>query len=558
MALFDIFNTEEDLYIMKDDLLFLPIGGSGEIGMNVNLYGSEGKWMVADFGVVFGDESTPGFDVILPDVTHIEDRKDDLVGLFLTHAHEDHLGAIPYLWQELECPIHCTPFAAAVLKRKLEEFGLDKTIEVHVHQPGDTVEVEGFKVQFIPLTHSIPEACALNIDTKHGRIFHTGDWKFDTDPVVGAPVDKDMLKALGPVDYLMCDSTNVFVEEPSGSEAQAGAGLKKAFTKYHKRIVVASFASNIARIASVSEAAQACGRQVALVGRSFDRMTDSAFESGYLEDCPKFLTPREGAALAPDKVVFLCTGSQGETRAALTRIANGSHPDVQLEVGDVVFYSSRRIPGNEKSIAHTQNQLAERGVSIVLPNNQDIHVSGHPSKPELKELYNLLKPKLMVPVHGEPMHLHAHAAFAEECGIKRTCIPSNGSVISLTKGEAIDHLSVAPLVLDGNRIIELSSDVLRQRHRVIRDGMIVVSFALHSQKGHIIGDLNITSAFALEGEGSGSVYAMMRDTLSETINQMPRSALGNKKLVKQEVQQALKRLIYRETGKKSQIILNIH
>ncbi|MDF2763106.1 MAG: putative metallo-beta-lactamase [Rhodospirillales bacterium] len=422
----------------SDELLFLPLGGAGEIGMNLNLYGHAGKWLMVDLGVTFGDEATPGIEVIMPDPRFIEERREDLVGIVLTHAHEDHLGAVPYLWERFGCPVWATPFTAAVLRRKLHETGLAGRVPILEVPLSGRFQAGPFEIELVTLTHSIPEPNALVIRTGAGTVLHSGDWKFDPEPLVGAPSDIDALRRLGEQNILalVCDSTNALVAGHSGSEAAVREELIRLFGRFNNRIAVACFASNVARLESVVHAALAHDRHVALVGRSMRRIVEAAQETGYLTGLPPFVSEHDAGYLPREKVALLCTGSQGEPRSALARIARNDHPQVTLEPGDAVIFSSRVIPGNEKAIGALQNDLARLDVEIVTAEDEPVHVSGHPAREELARMYQLVRPRIAIPVHGERRHLEAHARLAEECQVPLAIAAENGRMIRLAPGPA--------------------------------------------------------------------------------------------------------------------------
>lgn len=479
------------------ELLFLPLGGAGEIGMNLNLFGYDGRWLMVDLGVTFGDDATP-VDVIMPDPSFIVERKSELVGIVLTHAHEDHIGAVAHLWPRLRCPVYCTPFTASVLRRKLAEAGLAREVPLHEIPLGGTVDLDPFQVEFITMTHSILEPSALAIRTPVGTVLHTGDWKFDPEPLLGEAVDFDVLRRIGDegVLALIGDSTNVFRDGEAGSEATVREALTELIGESENRVAVACFASNVARLTSVYHAAAAHGRKVALVGRSLRKMDESARENGYLKDIPRFLTEEEGARAEPNEIVLLCTGSQGEPRAALARIANGDHPHIALEEGDTVIFSSRVIPGNEKSIGKLQDKLVRAGVELITEDDHDIHVSGHPARDELARMYSLIRPKIAVPVHGELRHLHEHAFLAEECQVPNTVVAENGEVVKLGPGtpSIIDKVNVGRLALDGTRLVPLGGASIRQRQRLVQNGIAVITLVMGKD-----GDLKADPVLALHG-----------------------------------------------------------
>lgn len=468
-----------------NELLFLPLGGSGEIGMNLNLYAHRGKWLMVDLGITFADDSLPGIDVLTPDTSFIESERDNLVALVLTHAHEDHLGAVPYLWDCLKCPIYATPFAAAVLERKLSDGGHAKSGPIHIVDYGQVQEIGPFQVTYWPITHSIPEGSALTIRTEAGTVFHTGDWKFDPDPVVGQPTDEERLRKIGDdgVLAMICDSTNVFGEGESGSEGAVKESLTRLVDEQPGRVVITTFSSNIARIRSAAEVAMATGRSLAVAGRSLLRMIDSAQKAGYLQDIPKILRDEEVPLLPRENVLLLCTGCQGEPRGAMSRIAFHDHPHVSLEPGDTVIFSSKIIPGNERSIGTLCNRLVEGGIEVLTEHTDFVHVSGHPRREELRRMYAHLRPQIAVPVHGESVHLAEHSTLAASLGVPQVVTPHNGNVIRLAPGpaEVIDHVPSGRFAVDDGLLVSTDSDALRERRRLMHNGIIVVVIVAGSE-----------------------------------------------------------------------------
>ncbi|MGI4878068.1 MAG: ribonuclease J [Janthinobacterium lividum] len=467
-----------------DELLFLPLGGSGEIGMNVNLYGCRGKWVMVDLGMTFADPSYPGVDLILPDLSFIEERREDLLGIVITHGHEDHIGAIPYLAADLGVPIYATPFTAGLIRGKLEEEGLTKEVKLHVIPMGGSMTLGDFKFSYAAMAHSIPEGNGLIIETPHGRIFHTGDWKLDDQPQMGSPSTPDQLRALGDSGVLAMigDSTNVFNAQASGSEAGVRDGLLEVIRgRKTGRVLVTTFASNAARLHTLGQVALQVGRQVCVVGRSMDRILGVARATGYLKDFPPILSFDQAARLDPSKLLIICTGAQGEPAAALSRIASGSHQHLKLERGDCVIYSSKEIPGNELSIGVVQNALATRGVEVITEKQAHVHVSGHPGKPELEDMYGWIRPEIAIPVHGERRHLEAHAKLALEIGVPRALVPTNGNVIRLAPNgpKLIGNEKVGRLVLDGDVILPADGSTMLARRRIMHNGYMSATVVLN-------------------------------------------------------------------------------
>ncbi|HLJ65210.1 MAG TPA: ribonuclease J, partial [Stellaceae bacterium] len=457
-----------------DELAFLALGGVGEIGMNLSLYGYAGRWLMVDCGISFADETLPGIDVVMPDPEFIAERVNELDALIVTHAHEDHIGAIPYLWPRLRCPVYATPFTASVLRQKLLEAGLEHQVPITEIPMSGKFTVGPFEVELITLTHSIPEPNAVVIRTPVGTVLHTGDWKFDRDPLVGPVSDMAALRHLGEEGVLamICDSTNALRPGESGSEADVRASLIELVGKAEERVVVACFASNVARLHSAAAAAAAHDRHVALVGRSLWRIEHAARETGYLEGVPQFLTDEEAAYLPRDKVLLICTGSQGEPRSALARIAGDEHPHIVLEEGDTVIFSSRVIPGNERTIGKLQNALAGLGCAIVTDSDALVHVSGHPAQDELQLMYQMVRPRIAVPVHGEARHLLAQARLAAECQVPQTLVTRNGEMLRLGPGPGavIGEVKVGRLVVDGKALLQAGGEAVRSRQRMIFNG----------------------------------------------------------------------------------------
>ncbi len=466
-------------YTPESELLFLALGGSGEIGMNVNLYGCDGKWLMVDLGMTFSGGEYPGVDLVFADIEFIEERTKDLLGIVLTHAHEDHIGAVPYFAGELGVPLYATPFTADLVARKLEEAGLLGKVELNIiEEDHGQLDIGPFSITYLPLAHSIAEGNALLIDTPYGKVFHTGDWKLDEDPIIGEPTTEEELREIGAegVHALVCDSTNVFNPNPSGSEGAVHKGLMEEVARHSgKRVLVTTFASNVARLQTLGEVARENGRQLCVAGRSLDRIIEVAQDNGYLEDFPPTIDFNTAMNLPRGEVMILATGGQGEPRAALSRIADGNH-QLKLVTGDVVLFSSRQIPGNEISIGKMQNQLSRRGIEMVTDRQSLIHVSGHPGRPELEALYSWLKPEILVPVHGEMRHMREQAKLGKACDIPKNIVQSNGDVVRLAPGDPgkIAEVRHGRLVLDGDIISPADGEAIAMRRRISGEGVIVV------------------------------------------------------------------------------------
>jgi len=490
---------------IEDELLFLPLGGAGEIGMNLNLYGygktGKAEWIMVDLGITFGDSTHPGVDVIMPDPRYIEERKERLAGIVLTHAHEDHLGAVAHLWERFGCPIYATPFTVSILKNKLGEAGLLDRVEIFEIPLNGSFKLGPFELDLITMTHSIPEPNGIAIRSPLGVVLHTGDWKLDPDPVLGADYDMPALRRLGDEGVLaiVCDSTNVFTPGTSGSEGDIYENLKALVKDRSGRVVVTCFASNVARLETVSKVARDCGREVVLAGRSFWRMIEAAKENGYLQDVPKFYDEEMAGDIPADKLMVICTGSQGEPRAALARIAADEHPRVYIGEGDTVIFSSREIPGNEVGISRLQNRLVRRGIEVITAKDHFIHVSGHPARDELVEMYQAVKPKIAIPVHGELRHLTQHAKLARNCQVEETVINENGGMIRIAPGPAtvVEQVPSGRLALEGSRVVQLDGELVRGRVRALHNGTATVTVVV-DKKGVLIRDAQISTTGLLE------------------------------------------------------------
>ncbi len=463
---------------MSNIVEFLPLGGSGEIGMNMNLYHYDNEWIMVDCGITFGNEV--GIDILMPDIRFIEERRDQLKGIVLTHAHEDHIGALPYLWSRLRVPLYATNFTSIIIKDKLRQAGLLDQVEINIIPLGGTLDLSPFEIEFISLTHSIPEPNALAIKTPAGTIMHTGDWKIDPKPVVGSIMDKKRLKEYGDsgILALVSDSTNAFVDGRTGSESHVNKHLSEVISKQKNRVVVTLFASNVARMRSCIEGAYKNGRKVVLAGRSLDRMYNAAKECGYLDGLPDVINESQATGYKKNELLYLCTGSQGESRAALFKVASKNHKFVKLEKDDTVIFSSREIPGNEPDIYNIQNKLCHQGINVIKDTDHTIHVSGHPSRDDLKEMFELIRPEILIPVHGEDQHMQEHARLGKEFGIPKTIVPYNGSLISLDHDDPhiIDEVPSGRLCLDGNQVVPFSSPHIKERFKIGSGGVAMVTF----------------------------------------------------------------------------------
>jgi ribonuclease J len=539
-----------------DDLAFLPLGGTGEIGMNLNLYRCNGQWLAIDCGLGFGGPENPEVEVMVPDPVFIAERRGDLLGLVITHAHEDHLGAVAWLWRQLRCPVYATPFTAAVLRRKLHEAGLTSEVPLHVVPPGGQLEIGPYQIEFIAMTHSVPEAQALAITTPYGVILHSGDWKLDPDPSLGPVSDEAALKRIGDrgVLALVGDSTNALVEGHSGSESEVRRALPDLIRHLSGRIAVTCFASNVARVESIALAAKAVGRQVAIAGRSLRNIEAAARECGYLAGIPPFLSEDAASDVADDNLLLILSGSQGEARSAMSRVAADSHPRIALGEGDTVIFSSRVIPGNERAIHAVQDNLARRGVHLMTDNDHMVHVSGHPARDELRRIYDLVRPTYAVPVHGEWRHLAAHAALASEQGAKPLML-EDGDILRLAPGvpRVIDSAPVGRLAVDGNRLVPMTGGVLAARRRMLFNGVVIGSLVV-DESGRIRGSAQISAPGLFEPEDPETKRMVAEFTAS--VADMPAPMRQDDFALAESARAALRRAVGRRLQKRP--LVDVH
>lgn len=533
--------------IPGEELLFCALGGSGEIGMNVNLYGTQGQWLMVDLGLTFADPDYPGIDLILPDLEFIEKQRDRLAGIVLTHGHEDHIGAIPYLAGELKTPLYATPFTAGLIAEKLEEEGLTGQVKLYVVDRDASFDIGPFKLTYVALAHSIPEGNGLLIETPHGRIFHTGDWKIDETPVLGEPSSHQALQEVGDkgILALVCDSTNVFQNEASGSEAAVHEGLRNEVARARGRVLVTTFASNAARLQTIGRVANETGRRVCMAGRSLDRIVRVAKSTGYLKDFPETVDFDTAMRLPRSEVLIIATGGQGEQRAALGRIASGNH-DLKLTEGDTVIFSSKIIPGNEAAIGRIMNALSDMGVIIITDRQAHVHVSGHPGRPELAQMYDWIRPEIIVPVHGEPRHMAEHARFALEHGVPRALVQHNGDLTRLAPDgpKKLDEVRVGRLVLDGDVILPADGSTVTERRRLGYSGLISVALPV-GVDGELAGDFVIRPYGVPVEEDRDDFIADATDSARRAFN----SSLGEDQL-REAVRLAVRRCATAWTGKK--------
>lgn len=541
----------------KPELVFVPLGGAGEIGMNLNLYGwgpaEDRHWLMVDLGITFGDDSTPGIDVIMPDPQFIEEQSDRLVGLLLTHGHEDHLGAVPYLWSRLKCPVYATPFTVALLRRKLEMDGLAGQVDIREVPVGGQFEIGPFSLELIKLTHSMPEPTAVVLRTPLGTVLHSGDWKLDADPVIEPAADEAALRRLGEEGVLaaVVDSTNIFEPGSSASEADLLDSLGEIIGACTGRVAVACFASNVARLQTIFQAATANGRAVALVGRSLWRINGAARETGYLSHLPPFLEAEDTAGMPRERILYVCTGSQGEPRAALTRMANDSFPSVTLEEGDTVIFSSRVIPGNERSISRVQNLLVKKGVKVITGKDRFTHVSGHPAVDEVRKMYQMLRPEIAIPVHGEVRHLARHAEVAGQCGVPRVITVENGSLVRLAPGpaEIIGQVPVGRLYVDGKRLLPMDGIVRKQRSRVLFNGAAMLTLVVDGD-GELLADPQLTTHGLLDADERNYAEIDMAERVRLAIGELSAKRRADDDALREAARRVVRRRFQETHGKR--------
>lgn len=541
-----------------DELVFLPLGGSGEIGMNLNAYGfgpaEARQWVIVDIGVTFGGPTTPGIDLILPDPSFLEEE--DVLAIVLTHAHEDHIGAIAWLWPRFKVPIYATPFTAALVREKLKERGLEKQAKITIVELGGRIEIGPFDMRLITLTHSIPEPNGILITTALGTIWHTGDWKIDPDPLVGEKTDEVAVRALGDAGLLamVCDSTNVFVEGVSGSEAGVRESLIELVKSKRGKVAITAFASNVARVETAMHAAMASGRSVCLVGRSMHKIVRAAHSVGLLQDLPPLLSEEQAGDCAPHEVLYLCTGSQGETRAALSRIAGGTHRSVSLGKRDCVIFSSRLIPGNEQAIYALYNDLAVRGVEVITDRDAHVHVSGHPAREELKQMYQWARPRIAIPVHGERRHILEHLELAKALQTPEGIAPRNGDMIRLAPGlaQVIDEVPAGRLYVDGSALIEAEDEALLDRQRIAAEGAITISIAVSAKKRAIVSgpEVRARGLSSADSEAYETALDALADAAEEAYLKLDAATRADEDAAEAAIVRAVRRVGERLFGKR--------
>ena len=549
---------------MKESLLFCPLGGSGEIGMNMNLYayGTEEnqKWIIVDMGVTFADDTVPGVDLIYPDAGFIIEKKDELLGIVLTHAHEDHIGSISHIWPKLKCKIYATPFTAVLIQEKFKEKKIDITNYLKIVELNSQIKLGPFEIDFVTLTHSILEPNGLSITTPEGVVLHTGDWKVDPNPLIGNKVDEKKLKSIGEkgVIAMICDSTNVFSPGRAGSEKDVRESLLKIISNQKKRVLVTSFASNVARMESIFYIAKQTKRNIALVGRSMNRIYKAAKQCGYLKDVIDPVDTREANKISRDRIIFLCTGSQGEPMGALNRIANEVHPDVNIESGDTVIFSSKIIPGNEKKLYALQNSIVKRDIEVITEENSFVHVSGHANREDLKDMYQWVKPKCVIPVHGEHRHMKEHINFAKEMQIPFSLKVENGNIIKITKNqkpEIIDQAPTGKIYLDGSVAVSLDSSSIKKRKNISINGLLEITLII-SNNGKI--KKPIVSFHGIPEEELNETFKFdLEDEITKTCKSFAVNNIKQEKNLIDSIKQNCRKIVRDKTGKKPFTNINI-
>ena len=548
----------------KEELIFCPLGGSGEIGMNMNLYAygkeDDQKWIIVDMGVTFADDTIPGVDLIMPDPGFIIDKKDDLLGIVLTHAHEDHIGAVAHIWPELKCKLYATPFTAALLTEKFKEKKIDISSFLKIVPLNSQIKLGAFEIDFVTLTHSILEPNGLSIKTPLGTILHTGDWKIDPNPLIGNKIDEEKLKKIGSsgVSAMICDSTNIFSPGRAGSESDVRDSLLRIMEVKTKRILITSFASNVARMESIFYCAKKTGRSICLVGRSMHRIYKAARKCGYLKGLIEPLEPRDAKKASKNKILYLATGSQGEPMGAMNRIVNGSHPDVFLEEGDCVIFSSKIIPGNEKKLYNLQNQIVKNNIEIISEENAFVHVSGHPNRDDLKDMYTWVKPKSIIPVHGEHRHMQEHVSFAKEMQIPKTLLIENGDIIKLLPGDAPQIIDKAPsgrVYLDGSINVETDSQSIKDRKNLSINGYLEITL-LVSNNGKIKKPI-ISFRGIPENQNNEPFIFDMEDEIFNICRTFSIESKNQQKNLIETIKQNCRRIVREKTGKKPFTNINI-
>ena len=549
----------------KDQLIFCPLGGSGEIGMNMNLFAygrpDNQKWLIVDIGVTFADDTLPGINLIYPDPGFIIDKKDDLLGIILTHAHEDHIGAIVHIWPQLKCNIYATPFTSVLIKEKFKEKKIEIGNNLKIVDLNGTVKLGPFKIEFITLTHSILEPNGLSIETPVGTILHTGDWKCDPNPLIGNTINEKKLKQIGAQGVLamICDSTNIFNPGRAGSELDVRQSLLKIMQNKNKRIIVTSFASNVARMETIFYCAKKIERQISLVGRSMHRIYKAARQCGYLKNVIDPIDSREAKKISREKIVYLCTGSQGEPMGAMMRIAHYVHPDIFIEKDDTVIFSSKIIPGNEKKLYSLHNQLVKNGIEVISEENEFVHVSGHPNQEDLKDMYNWVKPKAIIPVHGEHRHMMEHINFAKEMQVPYPVQIENGDIVQIYPGNephVVDKAPVGRMYIDGNISISEDSQSLKERKNLANNGYLEVTIIINNKGKVIKKPIFSFRGLPIESQNDDFIFDL-EDEVKKTSRTFSLNNTKQENILIEELKKNCRKLVKEKTGKKPYTNINL-
>ena len=549
---------------MNNELIFCPLGGSGEIGMNMNLYafGNENnkKWIIVDIGVSFADDSAPGIDLIYPDPGFLLDKKDDLLGIVLTHAHEDHIGAVAHIWPQLNCDIYATPFTAILVQEKFKEKKIDISNKIKLVKLNSEIILGPFKIDFVTLTHSILEPNGLSIQTPIGTILHTGDWKIDPNPLIGGNIDKEKLKAIGQkgVIAMICDSTNVLNPGRAGSELSVRESLLNIIAKQKNRVIITSFASNVARMETIFYCAKKTGRNISLVGRSMHRIYKAAKQCGYLSDVLEPIDARDSSKIKKDKIILLCTGSQGEPMGAMSRIISDTHPDVYMEEGDSVIFSSKMIPGNEKKLYRLQNEIVKKNINLITEENAFVHVSGHPNRDDLKDMYDWIKPNCVIPVHGEHRHMKEHISFAKEMQVPFSLQIENGDIIKINpkkNAEIIDKAPSGKMFLDGNIAVSSDSSSIKERKNLSVNGYLEITLIV-TNNGKIKRPVISFKGIPKNDKSENFIYDI-EDMITNTCRTFSINNKNQEKNLIETIKQNCRKIFKEKTGKKPFTNINI-
>jgi ribonuclease J len=549
----------------EDRLIYLPLGGAGEIGMNLYVYGygpqDRERLIIVDLGVAFPDmDTTPGVDLIFPDISWLKDRRNQIEAIFITHAHEDHIGALGHLWAELGAPVYARNFTSKIASRKLEEYGQSSRIVSVVSSWPATTKTGPFEVSYLPVSHSIPESSALVIDTPKGRLIHSGDFKLDENPVVGEAFDHEMWRKVcsSGVRALICDSTNIFSENKGRSESEVAPEIQKLIQNCSEMVVATTFASNVARIKSIAEAAEKAGRSVCLMGRAMKRMVEVSLEAGVLSDFPKLISPEDAKAIPKRNLLLIVTGSQGERRAASAQLANGKYQGMTLSAGDLFLFSSKTIPGNERGVIRIMNQLSEIGVDVVDDSSGKYHVSGHANRPELSEIHDIVSPQFLLPMHGEHRHLREHVKLGEAKGVSGL-LATNGTMVDLSGNQlkVVDHIETGRVYLDGTLKFGALDGIVRDRIKLAVNGLIVVNIIIDENDEMLGEPWCELRGLADFGHSECNFADVLEEDLSQYIGRSSVSIIKDDNKLEKDIKRIARQTALTEIGKKPEISIII-